>query len=191
MEHIFKSTMNTRPVFENSLRYIRSDVPTAVTEDEKQWMLANDLVTIVDLRTEAERKARPCPLAEDDRFSYHCYPITNGDFIPDSPEDVPKSYIRMANELFDELIAFLLSCKTNALFFCAAGKDRTGITSAVLLLKNGADREYIVDNYMITKETLKDAFVPYVNEHPDIRLDVIIPKRWYIEEFLDWYIANK
>ena len=191
MEHIFKSTVNTRPVFENSLRYVRSEVPTAVTEGEKQWMLANNIATIVDLRTAAERDRKPCPLAEDDRFSYHCYPITNGDFIPDSPEEVPKSYIRMANELFDALIAFLQACETNVLFFCAAGKDRTGITSAVLLHKAGVDREKIIDNYMLSKENLKDLLIAYAHDNPGIRLDVITPKRWYIEEFLDWYIANK
>ena len=31
--HIFQSTRNTRPIIENSMRYIRSDVPTNITED--------------------------------------------------------------------------------------------------------------------------------------------------------------
>lgn len=32
MEVIFKSTLNTRPILENSLRFIRSDVPTQISE---------------------------------------------------------------------------------------------------------------------------------------------------------------
>ena len=183
--------MNTRPVFENSLRYVRSEVPTAVAEEEKQWMLANNLLTVVDLRTAAERDRKPCPLAADDRFSYHCFPLTNGDFIPDSPDKVSTSYIQMANGLFDELIAFLQACETNVLFFCAAGKDRTGITSAVLLLKAGVEREKIIDNYMLSKETLKNLLVAYAHDNPGIRLDVITPQRRYMEEFLDWYTKNK
>ena len=32
---IFQNTLNTRPILENSIKYIRSDVPTKVSENEK------------------------------------------------------------------------------------------------------------------------------------------------------------
>lgn len=37
--HIFQNTLNTRPIIENSFKYIRSDVPTKITENEKDWLL--------------------------------------------------------------------------------------------------------------------------------------------------------
>ena len=34
--YIFQSTLNTRPILENSIKYIRSDVSTKVSESEKE-----------------------------------------------------------------------------------------------------------------------------------------------------------
>lgn len=52
----FKSTLNTRSILENDIKYIRSDVPTNISEDEKDKLLWNNITTIIDLRTETERK---------------------------------------------------------------------------------------------------------------------------------------
>ena len=82
MVHIFEKTLNTRPIFENSLKFIRSDVPTEISENEKQWLLNNNIVTIVDLRTDEERIRKECPLIKDNRFSYHCFTLTGGDKVP-------------------------------------------------------------------------------------------------------------
>lgn len=52
----FKNTLNTRSILENDIKYIRSDVPTNISEDEKDKLLWNNITTIIDLRTETERK---------------------------------------------------------------------------------------------------------------------------------------
>ena len=80
--HIFQSTRNTRPIIENSFRYIRSDVPTKITETEKDWLLSNNVTTIVDLRTDDERVRKQCPLIDDGRFSYYVCSIAGGDKKP-------------------------------------------------------------------------------------------------------------
>lgn len=67
---IFKSTLNTRSILENDIRYIRSDVPINISENEKDKLLWNNITTIIDLRTETERKKKQCPLIDDSRFSY-------------------------------------------------------------------------------------------------------------------------
>ena len=40
---------------------------------------------------------------------------------------------------------------TPAVFHCHAGKDRTGIVAAVLLLALGVDRELVLDDYELTR----------------------------------------
>jgi protein-tyrosine phosphatase len=40
------------------------------------------------------------------------------------------------------------------LFHCSAGKDRTGIASALLLSALGVDRKDIFDDYMLTNKAL-------------------------------------
>ena len=85
MHRVFASTKNTRPVLPGSLRYIRSDVPLQVTEEEKQWLAGHNITTVVDLRTERERAAKPCPLEQDGRFRCLHLPVTGGDALPESP----------------------------------------------------------------------------------------------------------
>lgn len=135
--HIFRSTKNTRPIVENSIKYIRSDVPTEISESEKEWLLSNNITTIIDLRTDNERAVKICPLIDDNRFSYHIFAVSDGDKVSLCTDDVSESYIDMADEKFDEMIEFLLKVKSNTLYFCNAGKDRTGVVSAVLLHKLG------------------------------------------------------
>lgn len=62
MNSIFMNTLNTRSILEDSLKYIQSDVPTKISEEEKNWLLQNNIITIVDLRTEEERIRKECPL---------------------------------------------------------------------------------------------------------------------------------
>ena len=186
--YIFQSTWNTRPVLENSMKYIRSDVPTVISESEKNWLLSNGVTTVVDLRTDEERMRKPCPLIEDSRFTYRIFPITGGDTVPPNTEEVSRSYINMVDAKFEEMMDFLLKVGSNVLFFCNAGKDRTGIVSAVLLYKLGMPTEYIVDDYMKSKDNLKTLFTEFVRQHPSIDVEIITPHKRYIEEFLKWYI---
>ncbi len=39
MSSIFKDTLNTRSILEDNLKYIRSDVPTRVSGEERKWKL--------------------------------------------------------------------------------------------------------------------------------------------------------
>ena len=188
--HIFQSTRNTRPIIENSFRYIRSDVPTKITEQETDWLLTNNITTIVDLRTKEERARKHCPLIDDSRFSYYVFSVVGGDKVPLSTDDVSKSYIAMVDAQFDAMIEFLLNVNSNVLYFCNAGKDRTGVVSAVLLYKLGMSPEYIVNDYLKTKFNLETFLNEFARQNPTIDIDIITPHKRYIEEFLKWYISR-
>ena len=186
---IFKSTKNTRTLINNSLKYIRSDVPNNITEDEILYLIKNKIVTIIDLRTEEERKEKPCKLQYNKKFKYYCVPLTSK--IPLSSKDVSKSYIEMVDKKLMNLIKIIEKSKTNNLFFCNAGKDRTGVLSAILLDRLGKDKNYIINDYMISYENMKDFLEEYSKINPKVNLDIITPKKEYIEEFLNWYYINK
>ena len=183
---IFKSTLNTRPIFGNDFRYIRSDVPTQISDDEKEWLVENGITTIVDLRTDEERTKKECPLSKDNRFQYYCMPVSGGNAIPKSVDDVSKSYIDMVDEKLDNFIDFMLNNKSNILYFCNAGKDRTGVISAILLWKSGMNIEYIVEDYMKSKLNLKDMLESFAQQNRDVDINIITPHERYIREFLKW-----
>jgi len=186
MERLFERTRSTRPILENSLRFIRSDVPAQVSAAERERLIAYDITTIVDLRTAAERAETPCPLADDARFTYLCCPVIVGNAVPEAADDVSRLYIAMVDGALRRTIDTIWNAKTNVLYFCAAGKDRTGVVSAILLYKSGMSREYIVADFMKTASTLEAYLAQFASEHPGIRLDVITPHERYMEEFLAW-----
>ena len=189
MGYIFESTVNTRPILEGSLRYIRSDVPVQVSESERVWLLEHDVTTIVDLRTDGERRRKNCPLAEDRRFRYHCRPVTGGDAVPPSVDDVSRSYLSMADERLMETIELMETAPSNVLYFCNAGKDRTGVVSAILLHRAGMSAEYIVGDYMKSRENLKERLEAFARQEPTVDISVVTPNERYIREFLEWYSA--
>ena len=80
----------------------------------------------------------------------------------------------------------ILNADTNVLYFCNAGKDRTGVVSAVLLHRLGMSRAYIVEDYMKSRENLKDLLDAFARQFPEVDRAVITPHPEYMEGFLDW-----
>ena len=179
MASLLSTTLNTRFVREGSYRYIRSDVPDKLNEDDIAWLLEHNVRTIVDLRAPQEAAKRPCPLATHPAFTYHSIPVSTGD-----------SYMAMADDTMEQIIRLVEAAPTNVMYFCNAGKDRTGVLSALLLQRMGASRQEIVDNYLITAENLREMLAAFVAQRPELSLSVVTPRAWYMETFLDRYNAR-
>ncbi|MBO7293307.1 MAG: tyrosine-protein phosphatase, partial [Clostridia bacterium] len=105
--------------------------------------------------------------------------------LPASPDEVSASYIAMVDETLRDIVGLLLTAKTGVLYFCRAGKDRTGVVSALLLRRLGMPRDYIVRDYMESGSNLAPLLLEYARQSPDVDLEVITPKRRYIADFLD------
>ena len=151
MSSLFQSTYNTRLLLKDSTRFIRSDVPIKLTEDEIQWLINHNVHTIFDLRTEKERLQQPSLLENDERFLYYHTPVTGGNHIPSAPKDVSLSYIHMVDENMWKIINMMIHASMHVLYFCNAGKDRTGVVSALLMLYLGMDHESIIKDYLLSK----------------------------------------
>ncbi len=191
MIFIFENTRNTRAIFPNSLKFIRSDVPTVVSDAEASWMVEHNITTIIDLRTEAEQNRKMCPLSSDRRFLYYSMPVTGGDLVPSCVDAVSKSYIQMVDDKLLRTIDFMEASSSNVLYFCNAGKDRTGVVSAMLLANAGVSDDYIVRDYMKSKDNLTEMLNVFASKNPQIDINIITPNERYIREFLDWYRCKK
>ena len=184
---IFESTKNTRTIIEGDLRYIRSDVPTYLSKKERQWLIDNNIITIIDLREETEQHQRPCPLRKDHSFNYISMPVKGGNTVPESPNEVALSYINMVDDTMDNIVSTIMNADTNVMYFCNAGKDRTGVVTAIILSKLGYSGQYITNDYLLSGESLKEELLLFAQNHPEIDINVITPKPEYIEKFLEWY----
>ena len=185
MGGILQSTLNTRPLPTGDLRYIRSDFPGKLTDQEVEWLRENDIITIVDLRERKEYEQKPCRLETEEGFTYYHLPVTGGGDTPESPEAVAYVYLQMIDTQMDRIIHTIMNAKSRVLYFCSAGKDRTGVVSAIILKKLGYDDQTIIHDYMETKYNLMDYLVAYVEAHPEVDLKTIVPNEENIKKVLE------
>lgn len=185
MSSLFVSTLNTRALPTGSLRYIRSDYPGNLSENEVNWLFENDIRTIVDLREEKEYLAMPCRLEDTEGFTYHHLPVTGGGDTPKSPAAVTETYLGMLDDQMDEIIDTIMNAKSNVMYFCGAGKDRTGVVSAIILKKLGYSDQVILNDYMETKDNLMGFLTSYVEEHPEVDINILIPNPDNIRRVLE------
>ena len=160
MGSILQTTLNTRVLPTGNFRYVRSDYPGKLTDDEVRWLYQKG-------------------------FVYHHLPVTGGGDTPKSPEAVAETYLGMIDEQMDKIISTIMNAESNVMYFCGAGKDRTGVVSAIILKKLGYSDRVIIDDYMETKENLMDFLVAYVREHPQVDINIIIPNEENIRRVLE------
>lgn len=184
MGSLLRSTLNTRALPVGGLRYIRSDAPLCLTEEEIQWLLDNHITTLVDLRSAQELEHKPCPLQDVAGFTYYHIPVTGGGDTPKSREHLYEVYRGMVDAQMDAILETILNAASNVMYFCTVGKDRTGVVSALLLKRLGISEEVIVEDYMKSKDNLLDMLTSYVKNHPEVDIDIIVPQEENIRQVL-------
>lgn len=177
MSSLLQSTRNTRALSTGTMRYIRSDAPVNLTGQEIRWLLEKNITTLVDLRSEEEIVRKPCRLDGQDGFTYYHLPVTGGGDIPKSLEHLHTVYRQMVDDKMEKIIDTIMHADSNVMYFCTAGKDRTGVVSAIILRRLGFSDEVIIDDYMKSKDNLMDMLTDYVSAHPEVDLEIITPHR--------------
>ena len=159
-------------------RLLRSgDLSKLTDEDVLILKEKYHLLNIVDLRTENERLESPDCIIQGTRYlSLDFFANESagkatgsvGQFkemqsveqIHTKMEELYASFITDINvrRKIYEFLQLLIQTKSGAtLFHCFAGKDRTGITAAVILTVLGVARERIIDDYLETNKLRQKA----------------------------------
>ncbi|MDD6024135.1 MAG: tyrosine-protein phosphatase [Oscillospiraceae bacterium] len=185
MASLLQSTKNTRYLVQGCEKYIRSDAPINLTKEDIQWLKSHGVFTIVDLRSHEERTRKVCPLEGRPEFRYYHLPVTGGNAIPESADGVSESYLRMVDQQMDRILDTIEEAEGNVLYFCSAGKDRTGVVSALLLRRMGVPDQQIIQNYVESAENLRDMLTAFMEAHPERDYSMVIPREAYMEEFLE------
>ena len=131
--------------------FLRSEVPSAMGEVDRLYLLLHGVTTVLDLRRERELPKKPNILATDDRFTYRNVPFIQSDFVIHRNMNYSADeYMRILREEREGILEALRVCadaEGGVLFHCAVGKDRTGVLAALLLLIAGSTDEDIVRDY--------------------------------------------
>jgi protein-tyrosine phosphatase len=147
----------------------RSAELTGMTESDRELFASLGIKTVFDYRDDKEAELKPDPLFDNVaniRVPAMNQPHNTGDiremlksdlFRNMSVETFADMYVQMAidNASFKKLMSLLQESESlGLLHHCAAGRDRTGIGSAFILLALGVDRETIIADYLISNVTL-------------------------------------
>ena len=166
-------------------RIWRSDAPVQWNEPDEAALRKAGITTIVDLRTIPETERKPCAYADTAGFTYlHC-PIVEGSTPPDTLEAVPDSYLRIAQQKETaKALRAAAEAESGVMVCCTAGKDRTGVVSALILLACGVDEKTIVGDYVISREYNQERLERYLAEHPEVDRRVVMANEHSMEAFL-------
>ncbi len=194
---LLKTTRNTRDLGGHPAAGGRITVPDRIWRSDRQenpdpediaLLRSKGITTIIDMRTEEDNLTKPSFFRSLEGFTFLNYPIIEGDTIPESVEAVPGSYMNIAcSENMPRILKAIADADTGVMYNCAAGKDRTGVVTAILLMLCGVSDEEITADYMLTKECNRERFELLRKRRPDLDMNIVIPRESYIRDFMDLF----
>lgn len=168
-------------------RFLRGDNPLGLEEPDIQWLLDRDITTVIDLRTPAEVERKPDQLSTVPGFHYRNCPLLEGEAMPNLADDVARGYFDLLSrgDLVRTAVSAVAAAPGGVLFHCTAGKDRTGLLSALLLSLAGVSRADILADYQVSETYLADIIRRIRTVVPDLAPFAGASKSDYLDGCLD------
>jgi protein tyrosine/serine phosphatase len=155
-------------------RLFRSDALHALTEADLGLLMGEGigLSDVIDLRSSAELASEGRGRLEATPVAFHHTPLYDGahgmtQAGATASSAVPRvdvaemtlaerylGLLDVAQAPIARIVAVLAGARGAAVYHCAAGKDRTGVISALLLGLLGVDDELIVSDYALTQRNI-------------------------------------
>ena len=146
----------------------RSGALTNLTSTGLSQLCTLGIRTVCDFRTHQERQREPAPpLGEVVRYlswDYDASPVSVRAFFsrtPPSAQSAEQSMLQLyrampmhLTQLYAGLFRSIAGGRTPLIFGCAAGKDRTGVAAALLLLSLGTSRDDILEDFALTDKAV-------------------------------------
>jgi protein-tyrosine phosphatase len=158
-------------------RLFRADGLNRLTASDRSQLAELGLTTVIDLRTQDEAEQRGSFPVDEVPVRYVSLPLT--DVLP-AAEDLPDwreaayvatRYGAMVSEggpVLTSAIGVLASADAlPAVVHCSAGKDRTGVLSALVLAFLGVPDETIVEDYALSADAMERLLERLKAEYPE------------------------
>lgn len=162
-------------------RLFRSDHFGALTESDRAQLAALGLARSFDFRGVAERAATPYQLPGAVQHPLSIEPTVvqrlqdlaaagsqvTVPVVQDLMADLYRALVLDQSHRFAELFHHLLAADAPVVFHCTAGKDRTGVAAALILLALGVPRAVVDADYLLTNEHYRRPPTPPSDTPPD------------------------
>lgn len=143
--------------------FFRSDGLHRLSEEDRKWMKEQGITCVLDLRSRRETENSPDALTEE--FEYYKIPMSdrmteeNDSQFPDRLSELYIQILEVHQKEFRQIMKILADRKGKpAVFHCAVGKDRTGVTAMLLLSLAGVPEEVILQDYAASGENMRAVF---------------------------------
>jgi protein-tyrosine phosphatase len=152
----------------------RADGLSELTETDLEVMRELGIRTVVDLRSGQE--------VEQSRFNVDAHPVTfhhypfikalpNAEDFARAPGFLGTQYTEMLDEATPQIIGALSALAAPearpAVFHCTAGKDRTGLLSALVLSLLGVPEETVIADYALSGAAMNRLRAKLIEKYPD------------------------
>lgn len=164
---------------------LRSDVQNFPDEEDFEYLKTRGITTVIDMRGQGDVDRKPSGFAGKEDFTYFNFRINEGSGVPESEEAVPESYMDIASaQAMPDVFRCIAQAASGVMFNCTAGKDRTGVVSAILLCHAGVSDKDIIENYVLTKEYGRERLELVHKNFPELDMNIVTPCERFMEEFL-------
>lgn len=191
-------------------KIFRSDDLANLTATDLTYLSSIPLHDVLDFRSPDEIKAgpdkRPQSLQNYIQLSITPGNLTdlttlNASQIDEVMKNINREIISDPASIkqYREMFALLQNPSENTplLYHCTAGKDRTGMATALILFALGVDQQVVFEDYLLSNQYIKEKFADYIKEKPELEslfsvkreflqagLDKIVEENGSIENFL-------
>lgn len=141
-------------------KLFRSGAMSSITDKDREYLSKFDFKLVADLRSVEERELYPDYwVLESKKIDYisEDYPFLKAveKFQQEKPPSMEEIYADIGILIEPTVKRYfnaLLEGKTPAIVHCSAGQDRTGITSALVLLTLGVPKDVVIEDYLLSTD---------------------------------------
>jgi protein-tyrosine phosphatase len=151
-------------------RLFRSDHLADLTPADQTRLRPLQLARAFDFRGIEERAAKPYELPGVAQHSLAIEPTVvqrmhdiaaagtalTAPVVTELMKELYRALVNDRSDRFAELFEHLIESDAPSVFHCTAGKDRTGIAAALVLLALGVSRDVVRADYLLTNELVRD-----------------------------------
>ena len=161
-------------------KMIRSNIVINLQKSSLEKIKEMGIFTVIDLRSDKELEKQKSIFYNNEEFCYYHIAIEGDGRLPSKEEEILETYIEMieGKEQIKEFFEILSENDGGILYYCNAGKDRTGVVTALILKLLGVDERDIEADYIASGIFLQDKLKRYAEDmHNEQLLNIIIPKK--------------
>jgi protein-tyrosine phosphatase len=161
----------------SALALVRSDNLTRLTLEGQNAVMNDGVTTVIDLRFQEELEKQANPFAARDDMNYLHLPLmttaqTQAIEAVRAATTTQEAY-RATLEGFGDNIAVIVKAIAESpmgrvVLHCSAGKDRTGLMTALALSAVGVSKQDIADDYALTNVFLQASYDQELSQITDL-----------------------